>query len=81
MPGIFDDERRGGGPMAPDPGGTGRFFARAASRAAHGDPTPPRRPLLTLAEKRSRQTLHLFHNWPLAAAVYESVCSLPPRQR
>ena len=37
MPGIFDDERRGSGPMAPDPGGTGRFFARAASRAARGD--------------------------------------------
>jgi len=26
MPGIFDDERRGSGPMAPDPAGTGRLF-------------------------------------------------------
>ena len=65
MLGIFDDERRGSGPMAPDPAGTGRFFARAASRAAHGDPTPPRRPLLTLAKNRSRQTHHLFPNRPL----------------
>ena len=64
MPGIFDDERRGSGPIAPDPGGnprvkpwgTGPISARAASRTAHGDPTPPRRPLLTLAEIRSRQT-------------------------
>ena len=56
MPGIFDDERRGSGPIAPDPRGTGRVFARAASRTAHGDPTPPRRPLLALAEIRSRQT-------------------------
>jgi hypothetical protein len=61
---IFDDERRGSGPMAPDPGGTGRFFARAASRAAHGDPTPLRSPLLTLAKNRSRQTHHLFPNRP-----------------
>ncbi len=51
MPGIFDDERRGSGPIAPDPRGTG-----PASRTAHGDPTPPRRPLLTLARIRSRQT-------------------------
>ena len=64
MLGIFDDEGRGSGPMAPDPGGTGRFFARAASRAAHGDPTPPRHPLLTLAKNRSRQTHHLFLNRP-----------------
>jgi len=64
MPGIFDDERRGSGPIAPDPGGnprgnsrgTGPISARAASRSAHGDPTPPRRPLLILAEIRSRQT-------------------------
>jgi hypothetical protein len=40
---IFDDERRGSGAMAPDRGGTGRFFAGAASRSAHGDPTPPHR--------------------------------------
>ena len=59
MPGIFDDERRGSGPMAPDPGGTGRFFARAASRAAHGDPTPPRHPLLTLR-------VHLAIYWQAA---------------
>jgi hypothetical protein len=59
MPGIFDDERRGSGPIAPDPWGTGRISARAASRTAHGDPTPPRRPLLTLAEIRSRQTYRI----------------------
>jgi hypothetical protein len=56
MPGIFDDERRGSGPIAPDPRGTGPIPARAASRTAHGYPTPPRRPLLTLAGIRSRQT-------------------------
>ena len=60
MPGILDDERRGSGPIAPDPRGiprgTGPNSARAASRTAHGDPTPPRRPLLNLAEIRSRQT-------------------------
>ncbi len=38
MPGIFDDERRGSGPIAPDPYGTGPIFARAASRTAHGAP-------------------------------------------
>ena len=36
--------------MAPDPGGTRRFFARAALRTAHGDPTPPGRPLPTPAK-------------------------------
>jgi hypothetical protein len=56
MPGIFDDEQRGSGSILPDPSGTGLVFARAASRTAHGDPTPPRRPLLTLAKVRSRQT-------------------------
>ena len=56
MPGIFDDERRGSGPIAPDPGWTGPVSAGAASRTAHGGATPPRRPLLTLAEIRSRQT-------------------------
>ena len=65
MQDIFDDERRGSGPMAPDPGGTGRFFAGPASRAAHGDPTPPRRPLLTLAKNHSRQTHHLIPQQPL----------------
>jgi hypothetical protein len=64
MLGIFDDERRGSGPMGPDPFGTGLFFARAASRATHGDPTPPRGPLLTLAKNRSRQTHHLFPDSP-----------------
>ncbi len=64
MLGIFDDERRGSGPMAPDPFWTGRFFARAASRAVYGDPTPPRGPLLTLAKNRSREMHHLFRNRP-----------------
>jgi hypothetical protein len=56
MPGIFDDERRGSGPFSPDPWGTGLISARAASRTAHGGRTPPHRPLLALAEIRSRQT-------------------------
>ena len=72
MQDIFDDERRGSGPMAPDPGGTGRFFAGPASRAAHGDPTPPRRPLLTPAKNRSRQTHHLFPNRPLGTVSRSS---------
>ena len=54
--GIIDAFGRGSGPIAPDPGGTGPTSARAASRTAYGGPTPPRRPLLTLAEIRSRQT-------------------------
>ena len=28
MPGIFDDERRGSGPIAPDPRGTGLIPAK-----------------------------------------------------
>ena len=28
MPGIFDDERRGSGPIAPDPRGTGPIPAK-----------------------------------------------------
>jgi len=28
MPGIFDDERRGSGPIAPDPRGTGLITAK-----------------------------------------------------
>jgi len=28
MPGIFDDERRGSGPIVPDPGGTGLSSAK-----------------------------------------------------
>ncbi len=64
MLGIFDDERRGSGPIAPDPSGTGLISARAASRTAHGGPTPPRRPLLTLAEIRSRQTYRYFRSKP-----------------
>ncbi len=56
MPGIFDDARRGSGPIVPDPSGTGLISAEAASRTAHGGPTPPRRPLLALAVIRSRQT-------------------------
>jgi len=28
MPGIFDDERRGSGPIAPDPCGTGPISAK-----------------------------------------------------
>jgi len=60
MAGIFDDQRRGSGPIAPDPRGnswgTGPISARTASRTAHGGPTPPRRPLLTLAKIRSPQT-------------------------
>ncbi len=44
MPGIFDDARRGSGPIAPDPSGAGHISAGAASRTAHGAPTPPPAP-------------------------------------
>ena len=55
MLGIFDDERRGSGPIAPDPADGANF---RQGRVADGSwsPTPPRRPLLTLAKIRSRQT-------------------------
>ncbi len=39
MPGMFDDARRGSGPIAPGPSGTGLISARAASRTAPGAPT------------------------------------------
>ncbi len=38
--------------------GTGRIFARAATRKACGAQAPRRLPLLTLAEIRSRQMHH-----------------------
>ncbi len=38
--------------------GTGRIFARAASRKPCGAQTPQRLPLLPLAEIRTRQTHH-----------------------
>jgi len=55
MLGIFDDEQRGSGPIAPDPFGTGRLCAGAASRKALWGPSPRRLPLLTPAQSRSRQ--------------------------
>ncbi len=51
MPSIFDPslslwEQRGSGPIAPDPFGTGRICAGAASRKVLWGPTPRRLPLL-----------------------------------
>ena len=63
-PYLLDGERRGSGPISPDPGGTGRFFARAASRAASVGPATLRRPLLTLAENRSRHGDRMNVNRP-----------------
>ena len=64
MLGIFDDEQRGSGPISPDPEGTGRFFARAASRAASVGPATLRHPLLTLAKNRSRHGDRMNVNRP-----------------
>ena len=55
MPSIFDDKQRGSGPISPDPSGTGRICAGAASRKALWGPTPRRLPLLAPAQIRSRQ--------------------------
>ena len=57
---IFKDERHGSGPLRPDPAGAGRIFARAASRQAYGGLTPPRLPLLTLTQSRSRHGGELY---------------------
>ncbi len=54
MRGIFDDERRGPGPISPDPSGTRRIPTRAAPRTAWGG-TPRRCVLLILAGILSRQ--------------------------
>ncbi len=54
MSGIFNDERRSQGSFWPDPFGTGRFFAHAASRPAYVGPATMRRPLLPWAKNRSR---------------------------
>ena len=64
MLGIFDDKGRGSGPIPPDPAGTGRFSARAASRAASVGPATARHPLLTLAKNRSRHGRDLNLNRP-----------------
>ncbi len=55
MPSIFDDKQRGSGPIAPDPFGTGRICAGAASRKDLWGPTPRHLPLLAPAQMRSRQ--------------------------
>ncbi len=39
MPGIFDDARRGSGPIAPDPRGTGRISAKCIDNSV---PEPKR---------------------------------------
>jgi hypothetical protein len=68
MLGIFDDERRGSGPMAPDPSFVettkrdGALFRQSGVAGHSWRGTPPRGPLLTLAKNRSRQTHHLFLN-------------------
>ena len=63
-PDLFNGEQRGSGPISPDPFGTGRFSARAASRAASVGPATARHPLLTLAENRSRHGDRMNVNRP-----------------
>ena len=69
MPSIFDPslnfwEQRGSGSIAPDPFGTGRICAGAASRKALWGPTPRRLPLMALAQIRSRQGRAVSANRP-----------------
>ncbi len=64
MPSIFDDEQRGSGSITPDPFGTGRICAGAASRKALCGPTPRRLPLLAPAQMRSRQERDVTDNRP-----------------
>ena len=64
MPSIFDDKQRGSGPISPDPFGTGRICAGAASRKALWGPTPRRLPLLAPAQMRSRQGRAVSANRP-----------------
>ena len=54
MLGIFNDERRGSRPKAPDPFRTGPFFARASSRLSCVGPATRQHPLLSLAKNGSR---------------------------
>ena len=68
-PDLFNGERRGSGPISPDPFGAryrraARFFARAASRAASVGPATLRHPFLTLAENRSRHGYRMNVNGP-----------------
>ncbi len=69
MPSIFDPslsfrEQRGSGPTSPDPFGTGRICAGAASRKALWGLTPRRLPLLAPAQMRSRQERAVNVNRP-----------------
>ncbi len=64
MPSIFDDKQRGSGPISPDPFGTGRICAGAASRKDLWGPTPRRLPLLAPAQMRSRQERAVNVNRP-----------------
>ncbi len=64
MPSIFDDKQRGSRPISPDPFGTGRICAGAASRKALWGPTPRRLPLLAPAQIRSRQERNVNVNRP-----------------
>ncbi len=64
MPSIFDDKQRGRRPISPDPFGTGRICAGAASRKALWGPTPRRLPLLAPAQIRSRQERAVSVNRP-----------------
>jgi hypothetical protein len=51
---IFDDERRGHGPIAPDPLADGTLFGRGGVAVGLCGPATPRLPLLTPAKNRSR---------------------------
>ncbi len=64
MPSIFNDEQRGSGPISPDPFGTGRICAGAASRKVLWGPAPRRLPLLAPAKIRSRQKRAVNVNRP-----------------
>lgn len=69
MLGIFNDERRGSRPKAPDPSRTGPLFAQlqemaAAARMSCVGPATQRHPLLSLAKNGSRHGRNLNLNKP-----------------
>ena len=61
---IFDDERRGHGPIAPDPFRDGTIFSRGRVAGALCGTTTLRRPLLTTDKNRSRHGDAMIVNRP-----------------
>ena len=59
MQSIFDDERRGDRPIAPYPAGRGAIGPGRRRDRLVMRPASPRRPLLALTQRRSRQTRNL----------------------